>query len=154
MTYNVTRKEVVDAVLKCRGVRFRHQGRSMETGVDCAGLLYVVLQALRYPAIVDVEGYRSSPPAALIRATLRENFDEIPLEEVGPGDIYLMRIGHSIKPKHSAFLVSDQTDIAAGVEPQVVHAYGMNNTGVVIMEALSAWQNRLVYGFRLRGLVH
>ena len=151
MTYSVTRKEIVEAALRLRGVRFRHQGRSATTGVDCVGMLHVILTELNYPAIVDVEGYRQSPSAAVIYKTLCANFDEIPFVSVGLGDIYLMRIGGR-KAKHTSILVSNVTDYPAGIEPQIIHAYGSGDTGSVIVEDLENWKTRIVTAFRLRGL--
>lgn len=149
--YEVTRRRIVNAALSLRGTRFRHQGRSAETGVDCVGFLYVVLKKLRYPAIVDVEGYRKTPPASIIRETLLQNFDEIPLADVGLGDIFLMRIGGR-KPKHASILVSNVTDLEKGMEPQIIHAYGMGDKGSVVVEPLRQWRNKCVTAFRLRGL--
>lgn len=135
-----------------RGIRFLHQGRSRE-GVDCVGLLYVMLTELEYPAIIDVEAYRRSPPASVIYETMRANFDEIPVNEVGLGDIYLMRIPGGAKVKHASVVVNDKRDIFEGIEPQIVHAYELG-TKAVVVDALETWRPWCVYGFRLKGLVH
>lgn len=132
-----------------RGTKFRHQGRSKETGVDCVGLLHVVLTSVNYPVIVDVDGYKKSPSASVIYDTLCQNFDEIPLDEVGLGDIYLMRIGGR-KPKHASILVNDVRDVPKGIEPEIIHAY---EAGGVVLDALVTWLPRCVTAFRLKGLV-
>ena len=150
MTYTVTRKQIVDAAMSMRGVPFRHQGRSMN-GVDCVGILYVILQAVNYPAIIDVEGYRVSPPASVILDTMRANFDEIPLSDAGLGDIYLMRIGGR-KPKHASIIVNTTRDIEKGIEPEILHAYGHGGKGKVVVDAFETWRTRCVYAFRLKGL--
>jgi len=152
MKYTVTRRQIVEAALSCRGVRFRHQGRSEETGVDCMGFPYVVLTKVHYPNIVDFVGYRKSPPVTLIREILLQNFDEISLDDVGLGDIFLMMITGR-KAKHASILVEDRTDLAGGIEPMIMHAYGLNNIGKVITEPLRHWRPRCVTGFRLRGLI-
>jgi len=152
MTYTVTRQQIVDEAMKLRGVKFRHQGRSAVTGVDCVGMLHVILTALDYPAIVDVEGYRKSPSATVIYETMCANFDEIPIDEVGLGDIYLMRIGGR-KAKHASILVNDVRDVPRGIEPQIIHAHGMGTKGAVVLDALVNWWPQCVTGFRLRGLV-
>lgn len=150
--YRVTRQQVIDAMMSLRGVRFRHQGRSRETGVDCMGMLSVALTDLKYPVIIDVEAYRQSPPASIIYKTLCANFDEIPLSEVGLGDIYLMRL-RGRKAKHASVLVNDKTDVFEGIEPQIIHAHGLDNAGRVTVDALVDWLPWCVTGFRLKGLV-
>jgi len=148
MTY--TRQQVADKARSMLGVRFLHQGRS-RLGVDCVGLLYVILSELGYDGICDVEGYRSSPPSRVIYDTMCLNFDEIPISEVGVGDIYLMRTGGR-KPRHASILISDVYDYPNGIEPEVVHAYATAQRGVVVKETLNQWRPQCVTGFRLRGL--
>lgn len=150
MTYTITREEIRDAAMLMRGIPFRHQGRNAN-GVDCVGLLYVILKRLAYPAIFDVEGYRVSPPATVILETMRDNFDEIPLEDAGLGDIYLMRIGGR-KPKHASVIVNTVRDIEKGIEPEILHAYGHGGKGCVVIDAFETWRTRCVYAFRLKGL--
>ncbi len=151
MTYTVTRKAISDAAITMAGVRFVHQGRSVDTGVDCMGLLAVVLDRVGY-TYVDHEGYRRTPSADFIREMMLFNFDEIPLDDVGVGDIYLMRMG-GIKPKHAAIKVTGQTDLIRGVEPQLVHASGLGTTGRVVIEPVRQRLASIVTAFRLRGLV-
>jgi hypothetical protein len=148
MTY--TRQQVADKALSLIGTRFLHQGRS-RLGVDCVGFLHVILTELGYDGICDVEGYKASPPARVIYETMCLNFDEIPVNEVGVGDIYLMRIGGR-KIKHASVLVSDITDLESGIEPEIVHAYAIGTIGKVIKEPLRQWLPACAVGFRLRGL--
>lgn len=150
--FTVTRQQIVDSAMKLRGVKFRHQGRDAATGVDCVGMLHVILTDLKYPVIIDVEGYRRSPSARVIFETLSENFDEIAIEDVGLGDIFLLRIGGR-KAKHTAILVSNVTDYEAGIEPQIIHAYGMEKTGGVVVEDLENWRFQIAAAFRLKGLI-
>jgi hypothetical protein len=145
----MTRQQIADAARSMVGIRFLHQGRTRQ-GVDCVGLLAVILNDLSYP-VVDVEGYRSSPPASVIYQTLCANFDEIPMSEVGLGDIFLMRIGGR-KPKHASILVSTETDYPRGIVPEIVHAYAIGSRGKVVKEPLVQWLPQCVLGFRLRGL--
>jgi cell wall-associated NlpC family hydrolase len=55
----ISRDEVVAEARKWIGTRWVHQGRS-EQGIDCAGLLIMVGNALGLPA-EDLQGYRRSP---------------------------------------------------------------------------------------------
>lgn len=152
MSYQVTRNEVVNAALQLAGTRFRHQGRDAENGIDCVGLLVVVGQMIGYPHIFDVQGYRRTPSAQVIRETLEKNCDEIPLEEVRRGDIYLMRMGGR-KPRHAGIRISDEVDYANGLEPMMIHAKGFGPTGRTVIEPVEMWKPYFVAGFRVRGLV-
>jgi hypothetical protein len=150
--YSVTRQAFVDAVMECRGWTFRHQARGENKAVDCVGLLHVGLTAVNYPQIIDVEGYQRTPPATVIYDTLCQNFIEIPVDEVGLGDVYLMRLGGR-KAKHVSVLVRDVTDIERGLVPEILHAYALGDKGRVEIDALSNWIDRCVHGFRLKGLI-
>ncbi len=75
------------------------------------------------------------------------------MEDVGVGDIYLMRIGGR-KPKHASILVSDETDLPKGKVPEIVHAYALGGKGKVVKEPLVQWMPHLVRGFRFKNLVH
>lgn len=151
--YHVTRKQVVDAALSYRSVKFLHQGRSRETGVDCCGFIEGVLQEVGYPNIVDVRDYPRSPAGLLVAAIFHANFDEIPLHEVGLGDIFLMRIGASREARHASILVSDVTDYDRGLRPEIAHTYAQGLKGKVVVEPLEFWQKNCLRGFRLRGLI-
>lgn len=150
--YQVTRRQFADAALACQGWPFRHQGRGELGAVDCVGLLYVALKTVEYPAIIDVEGYRRTPSATVIRETMRANFDEIPVSECGLGDIFLMRLSGA-KAKHASVIVSVDTDIARGVEPMIIHTRGFGSSGKAAVEPLRQWIKFCVYGYRLKGLI-
>lgn len=150
--FAVTRNQIVNAACSLAGVRFRHQGRDAQNGVDCVGLLVVVGHLIGYPHIFDVQGYRRTPSADTIRKTLELNCDEISLDEVAKGDIYLMRMGGR-KPRHAAIRVSDETNYSRGIVPTLIHAKGAGNTGRVVVEPVEQWQTQFVAGFRVRGLV-
>lgn len=138
--------------MELRGVKFRHQGRDPATGLDCVGLLHAMLTRLEYPAIIDVEGYRRTPSATVIRETMQANFDEIPVSECGLGDIFLMRLSGA-KAKHASVIVSVDTDIARGVEPMIIHTRGFGSSGKAAVEPLRQWIKFCVYGYRLKGLI-
>lgn len=73
------------------GTRWRHQGRSIETGVDCAGVVVLVCRELgAVPPGFDVTGYLRAPnPAAFIQK-FRDWLDEKPVAEMQPDDVVLM----------------------------------------------------------------
>lgn len=137
-----TRTQIIQAARELLGVRFLHQGRDPNTGLDCVGFLVALGRRIGYPDIKDVTDYRRVPSAEVIRQTLRHNCDEIPVDEVGDGDIYLMRLG-GIKPRHVSVRVP-------GENPSIIHA---SNAGVRIEEMTNFPLSWFVAGFRVRGLV-
>lgn len=137
--FKITRQQIVDTALTMEGVPFLHQGRTMN-GVDCVGMLVVLGEKVGYPEIIDVTDYRRVPKSEEIKAVLGANCNEIPLEDVGIGDIYFMR-HHARKPRHASIKVSDT---------QMIHANGK----VVRLDYLSDFpESWFIAGFRLRGLV-
>lgn len=152
MPYTVTRQQIVNAATELVGTRFRHQGRDAATGVDCVGLLVAIGRKIGFPEIIDIADYRRWPSSDVIRKTIGANCDEIAVEEVRRGDIYLMRIGGH-QPRHAAVRISDEWDIPRGVQPMLTHAKGVGMRGRVVMEPVADWIKNCVCGFRVRGLV-
>lgn len=148
----ITREAIVTAALSLLNTPFRHQGRDPVTGVDCIGLPLVVGKMIGYPYLADIYGYRRTPSANVLREMLRTNCDEIDKNEVGPGDIYLMKMG-GIKPRHVAIKISDDLNLVEGREPMLIHAKGIGTKGKIVIEPVRQWANDLVCGFRLRGIV-
>lgn len=134
-----TRKQIVEAAEKFLGLRFVHQGRSAETGVDCVGLLVLIGKEIGYPEIHDVEGYRRVPRPEVIREVLAKNCDEIPLEDAKPGDFYFMRYEGRI-PRHAAVIYS---------EDSLLHA---SKDGVRIEPKSNFPDNWFMNAYRVRGL--
>ncbi|MDE3060454.1 MAG: hypothetical protein KGJ06_05535, partial [Pseudomonadota bacterium] len=98
------------------GTRFHHQGRLKKTashkgGVDCLGLLAGVAGELNLRdhngeelAAFDEIDYSHRPDASKLRAKLAELLLRVPVQEISPGDIALLRIDGS--PQHLA-IISD-----------------------------------------------
>lgn len=146
--FSITRQKIKEIALSMRGVPFLHQGRDPRTGLDCVGLLVALGQKIGYPEIFDVEGYRRTPSANVIKSVLGQNCDEIPIEQAGVGDIFLMRM-HGRKPRHTSILIEDAEDLTRNIQPAIIHA---NYDGVrvdLVANFPAAWY---VAGFRVRGL--
>lgn len=81
-------EEVVTAARALLGVRFRPQGRSAATGVDCIGLVASALGVAAPARDYDVRHSRIERLTdALARAGLRR------VEDAAPGDVLVMRPG-------------------------------------------------------------
>ena len=152
-TFSVTRERVAEAALSLRGLPFVHQGRSA-SGIDCVGLLVMLGGILDYPfPIHDLNDYARTPSATKLVEMMRKNLDEIPVEEVKMGDIYLMRVG-GVKPRHTSIRVSDITDATHNKFPMMVHALNQSKTNNrVVIHKISRWKKNFVKGFRIRGLI-
>ncbi|MCY1333619.1 putative phage cell wall peptidase, NlpC/P60 family [compost metagenome] len=119
---------------------FRHQGRIPGLGLDCAGLLVCVCQALGL-TIEDVQGYGRNPFNGLLEQAIRRQpfLREVPKAELQPGDVLLMRFTQA--PQHIA-LVTD-----AGI----IHAY--EHSGAVVEHRLAeVWKARITHCFRFEDI--
>lgn len=81
-------RSVVERARGLVGIKFRPQGRSVEFGFDCLGL---VLDANSITATVPT--YRLRGDHALrLRAALVQHFDEVCASEKRPGDALLLQV--------------------------------------------------------------
>lgn len=121
------------------GTRFRHQGRVPGRGLDCAGVIVCAARAVGLSGY-DAAGYGRLPVGHALRAHLdAAGCAEIGLEQVRPGDVYLMRFDGD--PQHLALV----TDIG------ILHACG--DIGRVVEHRLDAvWRARIVAALRLPGV--
>jgi murein DD-endopeptidase / murein LD-carboxypeptidase len=82
--------EIVAAARALLGIRFRPQGRSAETGLDCVGVVAAAIGAERVPRDYALRG--GSPirlAAALEAAGLRR------VQTIRAGDVLAMAAGHA-----------------------------------------------------------
>jgi len=139
MTFSVTRKEILEAAISLRGVRFVHQGRN-DSGVDCVGFLHVVANKIGLPNIVDATDYKRQPQPEVLWKYLLKNCEEIPLSEIRPADVFFMRL-HSPKPRHTAMLFD---------ENNIIHA---SEKGVRIQPLSDFHKEWFCRAVRIRGVV-
>ena len=152
MTISITRQTVVAAAKSLLGTPFVHQGRNA-AGVDCVGLLVRLGGLIDYPfPIHDLDAYNRTPSASKLKEMLLKNLDEIPLDEVKAGDIYLMRVG-GLKPRHTSIRSSDTLDPVHNKFPMMIHALNRGRTDSRVVEhRIKDWERNFVMGFRIRGL--
>lgn len=111
MSYELREKFIAEA-RSYLGVRFRHQGRSRETGVDCAGLVILAAQAV----LGWGEGprdYPNRPAESLVFELIRTCARRIPAAEVLPGDVAMMN--YSGATTHFAILTESDSLIHATI---------------------------------------
>lgn len=121
---------------------FRHQGRVRGVGVDCAGVVVQVGQALGLVEY-DTTNYGRQPVPSRMGEILDRYLVRILLQDVQPGDIYWMRFGD---PMHVA-IASTLEDGRAGI----IHAY--SHIGRCVEHGLDVkWRRRIVRAYRYPGV--
>ncbi len=127
------------------GTRFRHQGRDRKSGVDCAGLILVVANAVVPGFKFDFTTYNRYPDGTTIMRLALENMEKIPIERAGHGDIFVMFDVDPAWPCHLAFVTTDKRSL------QVLHAAAMRRK--VVEHILSPdWKQKINAAFRFKGV--
>lgn len=131
-----------DAVVPCArallGVPFAHRGTSMN-GMDCVGFVWCALRdAGAYVPEIYPYG-RWAEPAGL-GMHLSSYADEVELDAVEPGDIYLMSIGDV--EQHLGIYTGDGRMI------HVLELSGGNRGAVTEHDITVPWHRRLVSAWR------
>lgn len=135
----ITRAQILAAARETLGTPFRHQGRLVGVGLDCAGVACYVAErlGLRYDAPLD---YPREPYRGQLRGTLDAQPCLTPTRDPQPGDVLLMRFAR--EPQH----VGIMTDIG------VLHSY--EAIGRVVEHRLDdVWSARIVAAYRFAGVV-
>ncbi len=96
------RAAFIDAARSFLGVRFRHQGRTRDSGLDCAGVIAASMAAIG-KEVLDIVGYPRDPYKAGLESVLVANFGPmLPADEMQVGDIALMSFNS--EPRHIGVL--------------------------------------------------
>jgi len=138
---SVIAAEIITAARQCVGTPFRHQGRSLDTGLDCAGVALHVANVVGRDAL-DVTGYGRAPANGQLESALDIQPGLVRVLDIAarqPGDLLLMRFAR--EPQHLAVLVGEN----------IVHAYA--NAGRCVEHRLDdAWSRRIVRVYRFAGV--
>ena len=136
----MTDNDILDAARQCLGTKFRHQGRLVAFGLDCAGVAIHVARQIG-AGHLDVSGYGRTPANGQLEQSLDSQpcLERVFLEDRRPGDLLLMRFAS--EPQHIA--------ICAG--ETIIHAY--EAAGLCCEHRLSSlWAARIVRVYRFRGI--
>ena len=138
-----TRDEFIAEARRWLGTRWRHQGRMLGKGVDCAGVLTQTARAVGpLPAETidqleaEIHGYGRKPQADLIRRVCEKYMRRMPTAEAQPGDIALMRFGS--EPQHLGILTLHDGTL------HLLHALALSRK-VVEQRLDSVWRARVVH---------
>ncbi len=136
----MTAEDIVFAARQCVGTPFRHQGRLLAFGLDCAGVAIHVAREIG-AGVIDVSGYGRTPAHGQLERSLDSQpcLERVFLEDRKAGDLLLMRFAS--EPQHLA--------ICAG--ETIIHAY--EAAGLCCEHRLSSlWAARIVRVYRFRGM--
>lgn len=129
---------VVEKAREYLGTPFVHQGRLKGVGVDCVGLLTGVARELGISQRDD-RTYARQPDGEKLLRVLREEMDEVPLEEARPGDVAVFWISRRTRrPQHIAIL----SDVG------MIHTYA--DVGRVVETNVGRWRRRTCAVFRFK----
>lgn len=106
MTFNIERFISDLLSLTDREVRWTHQGREPETGLDCIGYpRWAITLQTTLPAALEDEfrAYHKTPDGARLLRVMQQWLIEVPAGEAQRGDILLLY--HKRNPQHVAVLV-------------------------------------------------
>lgn len=94
---------VIAAARECLGTPFKHQGRVLGKGMDCAGVLVHVLGRLGLP-FDDTTGYPRTPYDGMLEKILNAQpaLTEVAKADMTTGDVLLMRV--TFAPQHIAIV--------------------------------------------------
>ena len=136
----MTADDILTAARQCIGTPFRHQGRMLGFGLDCAG---VAVHAARQAGlgVIEIDGYSRTPANGMLESALdgQPYLEQVAIDDRLPGDLLLMRF--AAEPQHIA--------ICAG--ETIIHAY--RAAGKCCEHRLDArWAARIVRAYRFRGI--
>lgn len=135
----MTGADIVAAARNALGTPFLHQGRRAGQGLDCAGLIIHVAQAIGAD-YHDQTGYGRVPANGLLESALDDQPCLDRVREARPGDVLLMRFRGD--PQHLAIFAGNT----------IIHSYSA--VGKVCEHRYAdVWQARLICIYRFRGLV-
>ena len=136
----MTADDIINAARQCLGTPFRHQGRLLGFGLDCAGVAVHVARQIGVGHL-DVSGYSRTPSNGQLEQSLDAQpcLERVALADRVAGDLFLMRFASD--PQHLA--------ICAG--ETIIHAY--ETVGQCCEHRLSStWEARIVRVYRFRGV--
>lgn len=132
--------DILAAARQCLGTPFRHQGRLISFGLDCAGVAIHVARQIG-AGVIDIDGYSRTPSGGQLEQSLDSQpcLERVMVNNRQAGDLLLMRFASD--PQHLAICAGDT----------IIHAY--EAAGICCEHRLSSmWAARIVRVYRFRGI--
>ena len=142
----MTRDDIVAAARSALDTPFKHQGRRVGKGLDCAGLLVHVLATLGF-SVADRSGYSRHPSGSELEAAIAENVASgvlviVPLSSIQAGDFVLMRFEGEKESRHLGIV---------GPNGSLIHSWA--RVRKVCEHRIDAqWARRIVGAWRIAGV--
>lgn len=128
--------KIIECARECLGTPFRHQGRLIGVGMDCAGLIAHVLNSFGLPCI-DEKGYPRTPVDGKIKRILDAEPSLERINELEAGCVILFRI--TKEPQHVAIYTGSG----------IIHSYLA--VGEVVESGIGdKWRKRIVGLYRIK----
>jgi len=138
------RQNIIAEARKYLGVKYEYRGRSA-AGLDCAGLLYVVFNAL-IEVGSDFQDYPLYPKSAKVFANIRHYAQRIKKSDAGAGDLVLMNFSGC--SSHFGIItdtgvIHSDTDIGKVIEHALPdkNVLGGRRIAHFRMKGVPVWQN-------------
>lgn len=143
------REKIVETARALVGGPWRHQGRSPETGLDCAGLvIWVGWELGLVPHDFDFRGYRREPDGRTLAQALALHAVQKQWPNWEPGDIVLLRDISTRWPCHMGILaVRPKSEY-----PNLIHSWAKMKRRIIEVRFDEEWQSRMVGLYRYKGL--
>jgi len=137
----MTPEDIIAAARLALGTPFKHQGRTVGTGLDCAGLLAHVCATLGQQ-VIEQPGYARRPSNGLLEAALDAQPALVRIKEKAQaGDFVLMKFETDKAPSHLG-IVAGKTLIHSWAIARKVCEHNFD----------AEWQLRVVRVYRFKGL--
>jgi cell wall-associated NlpC family hydrolase len=151
MNDNFLPSPIVTEARTLLGVRFRHQGRNAELGVDCLGLIIYVAKRLHLRCKNgtllfqhDNRSYSKIPDGALLLEHLTRYLVIKPVLEMREGDIAL--IHYDKNPQHLAIITHYNNSIP--LQHGLIHAFAPARK-VVEHHLDDSWKQKITHIFSI-----
>lgn len=144
-----TRQDIQTSAEKLIGVRWHHQGRSPEAGIDCIGeVIFTGIDSgcftQEYIDTVDFLNYsRQTDSYHTLIAILKREMVEIPIDSIREGDVVAIRMNAEHFPSHVGIVTKGEREYL------LVHALEGKTT---IAEPLRKWGKYITHGFSFKGV--
>ena len=135
------RYQIIEEARRWKGTPYRHQGRLLGSGCDCAGLVIKVRESLFGVPDKWDKNYSRLPSNWNIKRLMDREFIQINFSEIDIGDILLLKIVS--EPQHVG-IVSPYSDRSFGM----IHCY--SSMGKVVEHRFNkVWADRVVQAYRM-----
>ena len=139
----MTSDDIIAAARFALDTPFKHQGRTVNRGLDCAGLLAHVCAMLGQP-VIEQPGYARRPSGGLLEAALdNQPSIERVLETPQAGDFVLMKFETDKSPSHLG-IVAGKT---------LIHSWAVARK-VCEHDFDAEWQRRVMRVYRFREMTN